>query len=341
LGGDGGFGGGGGGNGAAAQQDPSSGNGGFGGGGGAGGAGGSGGFGGGGGGGIGLGDFGGGNSSNGAGGGLGAGGDIFVQQGASLTIAGGSSAGAGSVVGGLGAGSGGHGQAYGGGLFLQGAESITLSPGAGQTETMGGVIADETGSHDPSGQLGTGALVLNGTGTLLLSAANTFTGGVTLQAGALELAASGAGGTGAISFAPTTGSAVTLRIDAADSPVAGATFVNILSNFDAASDILDLKGIAFVSGAKAVLSGATLTVTDGGKVYDFTLAGTAATTYGASNDGTGGTLVTVTTTATIPAVQPGTHAFVQALAALTPTPAGTALAPATSASHAPLLAAGR
>jgi hypothetical protein len=132
-----------------------------------------------------------------------------------------------------------------------------------------------------------------------------------------------------------------LRIDAADSPAAGATFVNILSNFDATSDVLDLKGITFVSGAKAMLNGATLQVTDGGHVYDFTLAGTAATTYGASNDGTGGTLVTATTSLTTPANPPGAHAFVQALAALTPGPTATALAPATSASQAPLLAPGR
>ena len=58
-----------------------------------------------------------------------------------------------------------------------------------------------------------------------------------------------------------------------------------------AFDGLDLRGVAFVSGATAVVSGTTLAVTDGGKVYDFKLGGTIGASYHVTSDGHGGTLV--------------------------------------------------
>ena len=59
---------------------------------------------------------------------------------------------------------------------------------------------------------GAGSLVLNGAGTLDLSAANTFTGGVTIQKGTLELSNSSAAGSGAITFAA--GAKAFLQLDA-------------------------------------------------------------------------------------------------------------------------------
>ena len=196
IGGAGGFGGGGGGFGNGSRG--LGGAGGFGGGGGGGGnigTGGAGGFGGGGGsgsllsggGGGGAGGFGGGNGGEvRGGGGLGAGGDIFVMAGALLTIVGGSLR-PGTVIGGLGPQGGEYGQAFGDGLFLQGDETITLAPPAATGEVISGVIADETGSGGTGANAGVGTLVLNGLGTLDLAAANTFTGGVTIDQEMLEL----------------------------------------------------------------------------------------------------------------------------------------------------------
>ncbi len=208
AGGGGGFGGGGGGTGA--RYGGTGGGGGFGGGGGGGAyAGGGGGFGGGGGDSFGAGDarggggFGGGAAgSNGGGGGLGAGGDIFVQQGGTLTIEDGT-LGDGSVnFGAGGSSSATHGQADGGDIFLQGNEALTFAPTG--TQTITGVIADMTGAADPSGDTGAGSLIMDGTGTLVLDANNTFTGGITIDSGTVELAAQGAAGTGPITFDPGT-----------------------------------------------------------------------------------------------------------------------------------------
>jgi hypothetical protein len=177
IGGAGGFGGGGG------TGINGGGNGGFGGGGG--GYKGDGGFGGGGGGYNGLHGFGGGDGGpgNGAGGGggLGAGGDIFIQEGGSLTIEGGGSAYNGTVHGGIGYNGGQTGSYFGGGIFLQGKETVTFAPGPGQTLTFADVIADESGS----GGSGVGSLIMNGAGTLVLSADNTYTGTTDVQSGTL------------------------------------------------------------------------------------------------------------------------------------------------------------
>jgi autotransporter-associated beta strand protein len=169
----------------------------------------------------GLGGGGGHGGEEGGGGGLGAGGGIFVMAGASLTIEGGS-LGTGTVSGGLGASGGGNGQAFGGGMFLQGDETIALAPASGTVETISGVIADQTGSGGTGANAGAGGLILNGAGTLDLAAVNTFTGGVTIDKGALELANSAAAGSGKISFA--TGAGATLKVNNgvfAVNPIAG------------------------------------------------------------------------------------------------------------------------
>jgi autotransporter passenger strand-loop-strand repeat protein len=182
---------------------------------------------------------------------------------------------------------------------------------------------------------GSGSLVEEGTGSLVLSGVTSgFAGTLVLSGGTAELAnAAGVGG-GAVVWA-STGTA-TLKIDAADSPAAGSTFSSTLSNFDQIFDGLDLKGVAYVAGATAVLSGATLALTEGGKVHDFHLAGLGAATYSAATDGAGGTLIKADTAAkvTLPAVGP----FVQAMAGFGAEAApAAALANSATAGVAPLL----
>jgi hypothetical protein len=245
--------------------------------------------------------FGGGASGTGGefntgGGGLGAGGDIFVQMGASLTIAGASNVGLGAVAGGAGGNinngaltPAAAGSAFGGGLFLQGNESITLAPGAGQTLTIAGVIADQSGSGGTGANAGAGMLVMDGPGVLDLTATNTFTGGVTLEAGTLELAAAGAAGTGAITFAAAGGAAM-LEIGAAALPANGATFANTLAGFGA-GDSLDLTGVAFAAGATARIADGVLTVKSGAETLAFDLTSAGTKTAYAYADGSGGLLI--------------------------------------------------
>jgi autotransporter-associated beta strand protein len=133
------------------------------------------------------------------------------MAGASLTIVGGS-LGRGAVYPGSGAGANaGNGRAFGGGVFFEGDNSITLAPPGATVETISGVIADQTSSGGTGANAGVGGLILDGLGTLDLAAANTFTGGVTIDAGTLELAKSTAAGSGKITFA--TAADATLEVE--------------------------------------------------------------------------------------------------------------------------------
>jgi fibronectin-binding autotransporter adhesin len=129
-----------------------------------------------------------GDSASNGGGGLGAGGAIFVQQGGTLTVAGnftvnGNSVGAGQG----GGGSAGNGLALGSGIFLQGNNTLFFQPAAGETQTISDVITDQNGSL---GSGGSGALTLNGPGTLVLSAVDTYTGPTTVTVGTLAVTGS-------------------------------------------------------------------------------------------------------------------------------------------------------
>ncbi|MGY3132598.1 hypothetical protein ACVWZM_003280 [Bradyrhizobium sp. USDA 4501] len=178
FGGAGGMGGGGGGSGNGSGYAHTGGNGGFGGGGGgSNGTPGTGGFG-----------AGSGSLAGGGGGGLGAGGDIFVQQGGTLTVIGGTLMDA-TETGGTGANGAGNGSAYGD-IFIQGTMIVTpthaiSSPFAGgptisTTLTIADTIADERGI---SGSGTTGKLVVSGGGTLTLTGASTYVGGTQIDAG--------------------------------------------------------------------------------------------------------------------------------------------------------------
>jgi uncharacterized protein with beta-barrel porin domain len=185
AGGAGGVGGGGGGGGAASGPNPGA-------------AGGAGGFGAGGGGAGGNSTTGNASGGGGGGGGAGLGGAVFVQQGGTLTVAGAFSVNGSSVAGGTGgtgggstgggatAGAvGGNGQAFGSGLFLQGNGTIGFQPGAGQTQTISDVIADQTGSGGTGANAGSWAVTVSGGGMLILNGANTYSGGTTVTGATL------------------------------------------------------------------------------------------------------------------------------------------------------------
>jgi collagen type I/II/III/V/XI/XXIV/XXVII alpha len=130
------------------------------------------------------------------GGGLGAGGAIFVADGGQLTVDGGLITG-GTVVGGAAGGPGaGQGSFYGSGMFIDGDTTVSLAAPTGTTITISNVIADE----QASGGIGQGKLSIGAGGTVDLDATNTFTGGITIKGGTLELSAPAAAGSGQITF---------------------------------------------------------------------------------------------------------------------------------------------
>jgi autotransporter-associated beta strand protein len=202
-----------------------------------------------------------------------------------------------------------------GGMTKFGAGTLTLT--ADNTYTNGTVIAEgtlqlgnggATGSFGSStlndgGMLvfnhsnvftfganlfGTGAVTQLGSGTTVLSHTNTYDGGTLLKAGTLDLAAAGAAGHGAITFAA---GSQTLRIESA--AFGGTAFSNTLASFGV-GDVIDLRGLVFASGATASydVSSHTLTVTSGGVPKSLIVNNPEITTFKATDDGFGGTEVT-------------------------------------------------
>jgi plastocyanin len=212
------------------------------------------------------------------GGGLGAGGAVFVQQGGSITIEAGTLSGD-TVAGG--AGGGGTGSALGSGLFLQGDGALNLAPGDGQTLTIADSIADEAGN----GGTAKSRLYVVGAGTVDLTQANTFSGGVYLSAGDLSLMADGAAGSGVITFEY--GHSATLTIGAGDLPA------NVIAGL-LPGDTIDLRGIG--TATQALLgTNDVLTVSGGSSSITLHLSrhqSFVGEHFHVASDGHGGTLVT-------------------------------------------------
>ena len=115
--------------------------------------------------------------------GAGLGGAVFVQEGGTLTFGGALTVASNTATGGTNGGGSTAGMGAGSGLFLQGNGSLAFAPGVGQTQTVSDVIADQTG------QVGSGgvySIVKNGDGTTILTAANKYSGGITINGGVLQ-----------------------------------------------------------------------------------------------------------------------------------------------------------
>jgi autotransporter passenger strand-loop-strand repeat protein len=180
-----------------------------------------------------------------------------------------------------------------------GGSATVLSGGVLSAPTLaaGGVLIDGgrvllSGDQTVRGALkGAGVVAQTAAGDLVLSGSGSgFAGQAVISAGRIELAGFQAIGTGSVVFSAGVG-LETLQIDSADAPAAGGTFANVISNFSAANDYIDLRSIAFVAGASATVSGKTLTLVDGGKTYKFTLAGSIGSKFPVLSDGHGGTLI--------------------------------------------------
>jgi hypothetical protein len=188
------------------------------------------------------------SADSGGGGGGGMGGVLFVAPGSSVTIENSSTSGS-SVAGGQGESGGQDGQAYGSDMFIDGNQSVVVEATAGRTSTFTGVIADETGSHDQSGATGAGSLIIEGKGTVVLDASNTYTGGTVIDGGNLELGAAGAAGSGNIDFV----ASGTLKIDQA-----AMQENNVITGFSH-GDSIDLAGVAWSEGTSATVVGTSKT----------------------------------------------------------------------------------
>jgi autotransporter-associated beta strand protein len=137
---------------------------------------------------------------------------------------------------------------------------------------------------------GSGAVAQLGTGTTVLAGNNSYSGGTTLVAGTLDLAAAHAAGSGAIAFGL---GEQTLRLE--NAALAGNAFDNTIKSFDV-GDVIDLPGLAFAAGATATYdsSTASLMVASSGVSDTLKIVDPTEAIFVAEADGTGGTQVILT-----------------------------------------------
>jgi autotransporter-associated beta strand protein len=175
----------------------------------------------------------------------------------------------------------------GGGNYYLGADQLTVE---GFTNTVGGAVSDGGVPGDPNANAVGGSLVIIGPGSLTLSHPhNTYSGGTTLRGIAVfDVAALGAAGTGAITFAGHT----TLRIE--NAALDGHAFDNPIIAF-AKHDVIDLAGLHFHAGATARYVARThhLTVHSGHVTDVLTLLHPHGMHFVTAGDGHGGTDVLI------------------------------------------------
>ena len=127
--------------------------------------------------------------------------------------------------------------------------TLTLTPTSTSTSSFAGTISDGSAQ---------GSVIVAGIGTVTLDGDNTFSGGITIDSGTLELGNANAAGSGAITFA----NDPTLDVDGTSMPT------NTIDGF-IAGDTIDLTSIANVAGGHADMDYVTniLTITEGGNTY--------------------------------------------------------------------------
>ena len=146
---------------------------------------------------------------------------------------------------------------------------------------------------------GTGAFDQISGGTTIVTAADTYSGGTTIDAGTLELGSDGSiAGGGNVTF---TGASATLQLDTAVSQIAGDIAGAV------AGDDIDLRFQSFASGDQAVwqqnggIGTLLLETSDDVTLQTLTLAGTyTSTDFSAVSDNNGGTSIEVVTPPAIP-----------------------------------------
>jgi autotransporter-associated beta strand protein len=173
---------------------------------------------------------------------------------------------------------------YGDVLLFLGHNQLTV--GSNNLSTDFGGLIEDGGRGGGTG----GSLVKVGQGTWRLDpyAPNTFSGGIRLEHGTLDLAAPGASGTGHINFVGN--GKAKLAID--NAAFNGNVFGNTIGFFGK-HDVLDLTGLNFVHGATATYHKAShqLSVDSGGVTYELTLHSPHGTHFEVASDHHGGTNV--------------------------------------------------
>ena len=138
---------------------------------------------------------------------------------------------------------------------------------------------------------GTGTVVQDGPGRLVLAGNDTYTGGTTLERGTLEIASPTGAGTGPITFVPD-GQLQVLQLDRA--ALAGGTFATPVQGFGLGS-VVDLAGTAYRPLESAFVSGGHLDVVAPGDKpvasIDVGASGAPGVTFLALPDLHGGTAV--------------------------------------------------
>ena len=188
------------------------------------------------------------------------------------------------------------GQVLSDGTLLYTGSGTTTDAGNIVTETVYQPFNEGYYTGIPSGSpysltFGTGTVVQDGPGRLVLAGDNSYTGGTTLERGTLEIASPTGAGTGPITFVPD-GHPEVLQLDKA--ALAGGTFATPVQGFDLGS-VVDLAGTAYRPLESAFVSGGHLDVVAPGDKpvasIDVGGSGASGVTFLALPDLHGGTAV--------------------------------------------------
>ena len=197
--------------------------------------------------------------------------------------------------------------------FTGGTNTLTLEAGY---SIVGNVVAYSTADTLALGGIGTvtfdvsligasaqyegfGVFEKTGTSTWTLTGTTTAATAWTISGGTLDIAALGAAGTGAITFAA---GPETLAIE--NAALSNHNFANSIVNFSA-GELIDLSGLTFAQGAAASYNPTThvLSVTSNGVTDTLTLTTPGAGTFKSISDGHGGTEIELIVPPTITGAQ--------------------------------------